>query len=81
MDKKRKLKIDMEEEEVDPTQYCSIVGKCLDLTHIQPDIQFAIEVISRFMARPQQSHLLVAKRILCYIKGTQNYEILHQNDN
>lgn len=81
IDEKLKLKADMSKKEVDSIQYCNIVGKCLCLIHNQPDIQFAIGIISRFMARPQKSHLLISKRILCYIKYTQDYGILYRNNN
>jgi hypothetical protein len=33
-------------------------------------------VVSRFLAKPQQPHLNVAKQILGYLKGTVNYGIL-----
>lgn len=45
------------------------------------DIQIATEVDNCFMIRPQQSHLLLAKKTLLYIKDIQGYKILHRNNN
>nr|GEU81061.1 retrovirus-related Pol polyprotein from transposon TNT 1-94 [Tanacetum cinerariifolium] len=39
----------------------------------RPDILFAIRLIGRFMEEPTTKHLKIAKRILCYIKGTVDY--------
>lgn len=81
VDEKLKLKVDMEEEEVYSIQYYSIDGKYLHLIYIYFHIQFATRIANRFMPRPQKSHLLVAKRILCYNKYTHDYEIVYRENN
>jgi hypothetical protein len=73
---KPKLFTNMEEDTVDPTLYRSMVGKLLYLTHTQPDITHAVSVVSRFMPRPQLSHLQAVKRIFRYLSGTCEYGIL-----
>ncbi|GKC34336.1 hypothetical protein Tco_1046720, partial [Tanacetum coccineum] len=40
-------------------------------------ILFAVGLISRFMEEPMTKHLKIAKRILCYIKGTVDYGIFY----
>jgi len=52
---------------VDSTLYRQLVGSLIYLTHSQPDISFAVSMVSRFMQKPHESHWLVAKRILRYI--------------
>ncbi|XP_063940583.1 uncharacterized mitochondrial protein AtMg00810-like [Daucus carota subsp. sativus] len=55
-----------------PTAFREIVGSLQYLTITRPDIAYAVNSISQFMSHPRTSHLLAAKRILRYIKGTLN---------
>ena len=56
---------------VDAILYQSIVGSLLYAAiATRPDIAQAVRVVSKFCARPTQSHLTAAKRILRYQKGT-----------
>lgn len=48
------------------------------LTTTRPDIMFVVSLISKFMECAIDLHLLVAKRILCYIKGTLDFGIFYQ---
>ena len=45
------------------------------MTGTRPDLAFAVSKVSQFAANPTQTHLLAAKRILRYIKGTIDYKI------
>ena len=56
--------------EVDSTVYKQMVGSLMYLTATRPDLMFIVSLISRYMERPTESHLLAAKRALRYIKGT-----------
>ena len=58
------------EEEVDNTPFKQMVGSLRYLCNNRPDICFAVGVISRYMHQPKKVHLLAAKRVLRYIKGT-----------
>jgi hypothetical protein len=78
---KLRLLTDMEEEPVDPTHYPCLVGKLIHFTHSYPNISFAVGVVSRFMARPQISHLQAVKRIPRYISGTRDFGILYPTTN
>jgi hypothetical protein len=40
------------------------------LTATIPDLMFAVNLIARFMEHPVENHLMAAKRILRYIRGT-----------
>lgn len=46
----------------------------------RPDIMFAVNYISRFQENPNQAHWNAAKRILKYLKGTQEYGIKYTKD-
>ncbi|GAA0166349.1 hypothetical protein LIER_40172 [Lithospermum erythrorhizon] len=63
---------------VDETQYKQIVGSLMYLTSTRPDIMFATGFISRYMSKPTDLHLQLAKRILRYLKGTQEHGIFYQ---
>ncbi|XP_074366016.1 secreted RxLR effector protein 161-like [Apium graveolens] len=62
---------------IDPTQFKSIVGGLRYLVHIQPDIAYAVGIVSRYMERPTVLHQAAVKRILRYIKGTTNYGLIY----
>ncbi|BBH04952.1 P-loop containing nucleoside triphosphate hydrolases superfamily protein, partial [Prunus dulcis] len=53
-----------------PTEYRKLVGSLQYLTLTRPDISFAFNTVAQFMSAPRTSHLVAAKRILRYIKGT-----------
>lgn len=63
-----KLVMNEEEELVDPTLFKKIVGSLRYLCNSRPDI--AVGIISKFISKPRLSHMLAAKRVLRYIKGT-----------
>jgi len=39
---------------------------------------YAVSFLSRFMAASKEGHLLAAKRILRYLKGTMNFGIFYK---
>jgi hypothetical protein len=49
------------------------VGILIYLTTTRPDISFVIRIISRFMQKPCEGHWFAAKRVLKYLKGTQDF--------
>lgn len=63
---------------VDVTMYKQIVGSLMYLTTTRPDIMHAVSLISRYMENPTEDHLLAAKRIFRYVKGTANFGILYK---
>ncbi|XP_016491764.1 secreted RxLR effector protein 161-like [Nicotiana tabacum] len=53
-----------------------IIGSLLYLTTSRPDIVFSMGLCARLQSNSKESHLKAAKRILRYLKGTQNL-VLH----
>lgn len=63
---------------VNETQYKQMVGSLMYITTTRLDLMFSISLISRYMSQPTEMHTKVAKRILRYLKGTENYGILYR---
>ena len=56
-----------------PTVFRELVGSLQYLTITRPDISFAVNSVAQFMSQPRTSHLIAAKRILRYVKGTLDH--------
>lgn len=63
---------------VNATLYKQIVRSLMYLTSTRPYIMHALSLISRYMENPTQAHLLAAKRIFYYLKGTIDFGILYK---
>lgn len=64
--------------EVNGSFYKQLVGSLMYLTATRPDIMYAVSLISRYMSKPTELHLLAAKRVLRYLQGTTNFGILYK---
>lgn len=71
-----KLVKDEDEEGVDTTEFKQLVGSLRYVCNSRPDICYAVGLVSRFMECPKQSHMMVAKKILRYLRGTTDFGIL-----
>ncbi|XP_028186556.1 uncharacterized protein LOC114373244 [Glycine soja] len=58
------------------TLFRQIAGSLRFICQSRPEIDFSVGLVSRFMSDPRQPHLLAAKRILRYLKGTLGYGII-----
>lgn len=58
-----------------PHVYRGMVGSLHYLTFTRPDPSFAVHQVYQFMSAPNETHLIVAKRILRYINGTPNFGV------
>ncbi|XP_059073404.1 uncharacterized mitochondrial protein AtMg00810-like [Cryptomeria japonica] len=68
-----KLKDEAENSEpADVTLFRQIIGSLMYLVNTRPDICYATNVLSHFMCEPKQIHLVAAKHILRYLKGTSD---------
>eukprot|EP00253_Pinus_taeda_P033317 PITA_33317 len=59
----------------DETNYRQLVGSLIYLTTTRPDISFVVGILSRFMQKPCEGHWAATKRVLSYLKGTQDFGI------
>ena len=77
MNSKLKLCKDANGNPVDKLTYQSLVGGLLHATVSWWNIQYAVGCVSRHMSNSQQVHLIAAKNILRYLKGTLDYGIFY----
>ena len=56
--------------QVDETLYKQMVGCLMYLTATRPDLIYAVSLVSRYMSKPTELHMLAVKRIMRYLKGT-----------
>jgi hypothetical protein len=57
---------------VDQKLYRSMIESLLYVITSRPDVMFSACMCARFQASPRESHLMTTKRILRYLKHTQN---------
>ena len=56
--------------QIDESLFEQMVGCLMYLTATRLDLMFVVSLISRYMAKPTEFHLMVAKRILQYLNKT-----------
>lgn len=57
----------------DPTRYRSLVDALQYLTITRPDIAYAVNQVSQYLAAPTVAHFQAVKRLICYVKGTLTF--------
>ena len=72
MEQKMKLTSSEGKEFEDATKYQQLVGSLIYLTTTRPDISYIVGILSWFMHKPFEGHWSTAKRVLRYLKGTQD---------
>ncbi|KAH8967879.1 hypothetical protein BDL97_03G099800, partial [Sphagnum fallax] len=55
-----------------------LVGKLIFLTSVILNIAVVVNLMSRYMQRPQEPHLKTTKSNLWYLKGTINIGLFHR---
>jgi hypothetical protein len=62
-------------------RYQRLVGKLIYLSHMRPDIAYAVSVVSQFMHNPSEEHMDAVIRILRYLKSSPGKGLmLSKND-
>jgi hypothetical protein len=72
------LTLDMAAPSADPGLYKRILGKLNFLLQTRPDIQYAVNCLSRFAHYPQKPHLDVVRHLFRYLKGTLDFGLLYR---
>ena len=70
-----------ESDSVNVTTYRSLIGSLRYLTHTRLDLLYSVVILSRYMEKPSQEHLNAVKRVIRYVKGTADYELLTTREN
>ena len=65
-------------ENVDPTTFKQLVGSLRYLIVTRPDLIYSVNLVSRYMEQPNEQHMLAAKRILRYVRGTTELGIQYK---
>jgi len=66
------LDLDEKGKSVDESRYKGMVGSLLYLTASRPNIMLSVCLCARYQSNPKESHLVIVKRIIKYLKGTTN---------
>jgi hypothetical protein len=80
MEAKLKLLVDTSSDLIDATLYRQIIGSLMYLTNTRPDICFAVNTLSQFLVEPRRAHLVAAKHVMRYLKGTMDYGLSYDGD-
>ena len=67
-------------DEVNQTLYRSMIGKLQYVVHNRPDIALLVGIVARFFANPKENHMMVIKRIMRYLKCTEDYGLYSKNN-
>jgi hypothetical protein len=80
METKLKLMVDTSLELIDATLYRQIIGLFMHLMNTRPDICFVVNTLSQFLIDPRRVHLVVAKHVMRYLKGTLEFGLNYNGD-
>jgi hypothetical protein len=70
MEMKLKLLVHTSSELIDATLYRHIIGSLMYLTNTKPNIYFPVNTLSQFLVEHRHVHLVAAKHVMRYLKGT-----------
>ena len=73
-----KLLSDSSLESVDATMYRQMIRFLMYMMNMRPDICFSLNTLSQFLMNPRHVHLIAAKHILRYLKGTFDYGLKYE---
>ena len=78
MASKLKLLSDASSKSIDSMMYHQMIGSLMYLRNTRPDICFAVNTLSQFLTDPRHVHLIAAKHILRYLRGTIDYGLKYE---
>jgi hypothetical protein len=80
METNMKLLVDTSSEIVDVTLYRHMIGLLMYLRNTRPDICFVVNTLSQYLVEPRHVHLVAAKHVMRYLKGTLDYGLCYTRD-
>jgi hypothetical protein len=80
MEVKLKLLVKTSSELIDDTLYRQIIGSLMYLTNTRPCICFSMNTLIHFLVEPKHVHIVVAKHVMRYLKGTINCGLNYDRD-
>jgi len=80
MDTNLKLLDDTSSEIVDVTPYRDMVGSFMYLTNTRPYMCFVLNTLIQYPVEPRRAHLVAAKHVMRYLKGTLDYGLCFNGD-
>ena len=75
-----KLLSNASSESIDATMSRQMIGSLMYQMNTRPKICFAVNTLSQFLTDPRHVHLIAAKHILRYLKGTVDYGLKYKTD-
>ena len=72
MSTRHKLSKNDDSKVADQTTYTSMIGKLYYVVHTRLDIALVVSMVARFSANPKENHMMEIKRIMRYLKGTED---------
>jgi hypothetical protein len=80
MEAKLKLLVDTSSDLIDATLYRQIIGSLMYMTNTRPDICFVVNTLSQVLVEPRHVHLVAAKHVMRYLKGTLDCSLSYDGD-
>jgi hypothetical protein len=60
-----------DQKEIEQFDYCGVVGSLMYASVLtRPDISYSVSVLTQYMQKPHKKHVIAAKRVLRYLRGT-----------
>ena len=78
LDRSLKPDTDSDTKACEPTQYRQLIGSLIYLTVTRPDLSYPAGLLSQFMQTLRDTHLDCPKRVLRYVSGTMDCDILYK---
>jgi hypothetical protein len=80
METNLKLLVDTSSEIVDVTLYRQMIDSLMYLKNTRPNICFVVNTLSQYLVEPRRVHLVAAKHVMRYLKGTLDYGLCYTGD-
>jgi hypothetical protein len=80
MEMKSKLLVYTLSELIDAMLYRQIIGSLMYMLNTIPDICFSVNTLSQFLVEPRHVHLIAAKHVMRYLKGTLDCGLSYNGD-